>query len=95
MVPMAALAQDAANGGTVYEGTCVACHGADGTGAIGGLPDLADRLGKTDAELFDSVRNGFDGPGGIMPMPANGGNPNLTEQDVHDVIAYIRQTYGE
>jgi len=28
-------------------------------------------------------------------MPPNGGNPDLTEQDIRDVIAYIRKEFGK
>ncbi len=94
LLSTAAVAQDTANGGTIFNGTCVACHADDGGGAFGGVPNLSDRLVKSDDELFTSVRGGFESPGSIMAMPSNGGNPNLSEQDVRDVIAYIRETFG-
>ena len=94
LMSTAAIAQDAANGRDVYEITCVACHAENGRGAFEGVPDLSDRLAKSDDALFTSVRDGFESPGSMMAMPANGGNPNLTEQDVRDVIAYMRETYG-
>ncbi|MFH1820201.1 MAG: cytochrome c, partial [Pseudomonadota bacterium] len=27
-------------GQAVYNGTCIACHGSDGTGSLPGVPDL-------------------------------------------------------
>ncbi len=95
MVSTAAFAQDVDSGRTVFEGTCVACHGDNGRGAFEGVPNLASRLSKSDDELFTNISEGFESPGSIMAMPANGGNPDLTEQQVRDVIAYIRQAFGE
>ncbi len=89
-----AIAQDAANGATVYGGTCVACHAEDGGGAFQGVPDLAGRLGKSDDALFTSVRDGFESPGSMMAMPANGGNGSMSDEDIQDVIAYMRETFG-
>jgi hypothetical protein len=37
--------------------------------------------------------NGFQSPGSPMAMPARGGNPDFTDQDMLDVLAYVRATY--
>ena len=89
---------DAEKGQSVYGSTCVACHGAKGKGTIPGVPDFTKKKGvltKTDHELFDNIKNGFQSPGSFMAMPPLGGNPDLTDQDVKDVIAYIRQKFGK
>jgi len=90
-----ARAQDAENGRVVYEGTCVACHGANGRGAFEGVPNLSSRLAKSDDELFSNITEGYQSQGSFMAMPARGGNPDLTDQEIHDVIAYIRETFGD
>ena len=46
----------------LYATTCVACHGPAGKGALPGVPDLATRLGKSDAELAARFLNGLQSP---------------------------------
>jgi mono/diheme cytochrome c family protein len=87
----------AAAGKAIYSQTCVACHGADGKGAIPGVSDLTAAggpLSKSDAELTTSITSGYQRPGAMLAMPAKGGNPGLTESDVQAVIAYLRATFG-
>lgn len=87
---------DAGNGKAVYGETCVFCHGAKGKGEIPGVPDLTRKKGplaKTDAELFRNIADGFESPGSAMAMPARGGNPDLSDEEVHDVLAYLRQAF--
>ena len=80
---------DAANGGTLFGGSCAGCHGPDGTGGIdiGGTlsADLTVKVPSlTDEELGDLIMNGFN-----TAMP-----PQYTDaQDVADVIAYLRATF--
>lgn len=84
------------NGKAVFETTCFACHGKDGKGAIPGVPDFTKNnnpLSQPDEVLFDHVKNGFQSPGSMMPMPPLGGNPDLTDQDVRDAIFYLRQEF--
>lgn len=86
------------NGRIVYEETCIFCHGAKGKGGIPGVPDLTRKKGalaKTDAELFLNIANGFESPGSAMAMPARGGNPELSDAEVHDVLAYLREKFGK
>lgn len=86
-----------ANGKNVYEGTCIACHGADGTGALPGVPDFTDKggvLSNPDELLVERVLNGFQSEGSPMAMPAKGGNPNLTESDVRDVVRYLHSEFA-
>ncbi len=92
--PAAAVAE---RGADVYNQTCVACHGDDGSGALPGVPDFGAKAGvlsQTDAVLIDHILNGFQAPGSPMAMPAKGGNPNLTEEDVRAVLRYIRTRFG-
>ena len=91
-----ASAQVAA-GNAVYSQTCVACHGADGKGAIPGVADLTKAdgaLAKSDDELIKSITDGFQSPGAALAMPAKGGNPSLSESDIKAVLAYLRSAFG-
>lgn len=87
---------DPLRGKEVYSQTCFACHGADGKGAIDGVPDLtiADRrLAKPDEIVLMNIIKGYQSEGSIMAMPPMGGNPDLTEQDMADVLAYMRKEF--
>ena len=87
---------DSARGETLFNGPCIACHGPDGTGTIPGVPDFTKDggpLSKPDDVLFAHMRDGFQSGGG-MAMPPKGGNPSLTEQDLVDLLAYMRKAFG-
>ncbi|NOX95392.1 MAG: cytochrome c [Alphaproteobacteria bacterium] len=87
---------DPVRGAAVYSQTCIACHGADGKGTIPGIPDLTSakgRLTKIDDIVLTNMIKGFQSEGSLMAMPPKGGNPDLTDQDMADVLAYLRQEY--
>ena len=42
---LANAAGDSGRGAAVFNGTCIACHGSDGTGNLPGVPDLTERSG--------------------------------------------------
>ncbi len=91
-------ATDAAAGKAIYSQTCIACHGANGKGAIPGVADFTAKdgsLAKSDGELLKNISEGFQSPGSFMAMPPNGGNPTLMEADVRAVLAYLRAEFGE
>ena len=84
-------------GQVIYSQTCIACHGADGKGAIPGVADLTDgrgALSKPDEELLKSINEGFQSPGSVLAMPPRGGNPTLTEEGEKAVLAYLRTQFG-
>ena len=79
-----ALTGDATAGATTFSNTCAACHGADG--ASGYAANLVEEIpSKDDAFIVNIIING-DGGG----MPAQ----DLSDQEVADVLAYVRATFG-
>ncbi len=88
---------DAVIGKTLYGQTCAACHGMDAKG----LPKLGKDLTtstfvaeKTDPELLNFVKVGRQPSDPLnttgVAMPPKGGNPALTDQQIMDIIAYVR-----
>jgi mono/diheme cytochrome c family protein len=93
----AAPTGDPVRGKTLFDGTCAACHGTDAKG----LPNLGKNLvtsefekGKTDAQLVEFIKTGrpISDPANTtgVEMPPKGGNPNFTDQDLFDIVAYLR-----
>jgi len=76
-------------GGEVYIDQCASCHGAEGEGGIGPALNDRDLLRNTLDEIFFSViRSGV--PGTEMPgWSVDFGGP-LTDEDIRDVVAFIR-----
>lgn len=91
-------AGDATVGQELFVSTCSACHGPEGEGIEGLGKDLTESefvAGLSDAELLDFVKTGRpashpDNTTGIE-MPPKGGNPALTDDQILDIIAYIRE----
>lgn len=90
-------AGDPLQGKQYFDQTCSACHGMDAKG----LPKLGKDLTtstfvseKSDAELLDFVKKGraVDDPLNTtgIAMPPKGGNPALTDQQIVDIIAYVK-----
>ena len=94
----AAVAANATDVGlAVYERGCIACHGADGTGSLLGVPDLtgpSSRLSQDPALLLRHARDGFRSPGSPMAMPARGGDPALTDAELAAALHYMRSTFA-
>lgn len=97
--PVAAVVGDAAAGETVFMSVCIACHGPDAKGVTGlgkslHASDSEFVRSETDDELVAFILAGRtpDDPLNTtgVGMPAKGGNPAITEQQLHDVVAYIR-----
>lgn len=83
-------------GEVVFNGTCIACHGSDGSGSLPGVPDLTGRTGllsQQDAILLKRMREGFQSPGSPMAMPPRGGDPALTDADLKAVLKYMRKEF--
>ncbi len=96
-VPTRSTAATDLSGAEIYQQTCVACHGQDGTGAVPGAPDLtaADGpLAQDDGILLRHITEGFKTPGSPMAMPPKGGNPALGGADIQRVLGYLREKFG-
>ena len=80
-----------ADGEKLYNETCTACHGKDGTGGELGPPVAAQNrryLRRTDQEIFDAIQNGISG----TQMPPYAGQ--FTDEQIWRVTAYIRGLRG-
>jgi disulfide bond formation protein DsbB len=95
--PSAALTGDPAAGKELFAGTCIACHGPAGEGLPGLGKDMTSSefiAGKTDAELIAFIKKGRDpsdplNTTGVAMLP-KGGNPALTDQNLADIVAFVR-----
>lgn len=90
-------AGDSAAGQEVFAGTCATCHGPDGKGITGLGKDFTTSqfvADSTDAELvaFLEVGRLADDPANTtgVAMPPKGGNPSLDDEDLADVVAFVR-----
>ena len=95
-MPTSSIAKQG-DGKAVFTQTCIACHGADGKGAVPGAPDFTSASGplsKSDDVLLQHVINGFRSPGNALAMPPRGGNPGLSDSDLREALAYIRKQFG-
>ena len=89
--PAASAASAPAKAGdAVYNSACVACHAA----GVAGAPKLDDkaawesRMGQGVDGLVSSVLNGKGA------MPARGGNPALSEQEIRNAVDYMLKQAG-
>jgi len=94
-----ALKASLTRGAAVYKNVCITCHQADG----GGLPPINPPLIKTQYVLGDKARLShivlaglaerieIDGEEYKQPMPAQA---HLTDQQVADVLTYVRNSFG-
>ena len=86
-------------GERVYNQYCKACHMADGTGIRGMHPPLVNNKtvnGKTE-RLIEVTMKGMSGKVVIDGVEYNGIMPphtHLTNQQIADVITYIRQNFS-
>jgi disulfide bond formation protein DsbB len=96
----AGLGGDAAKGQALFTGTCSACHGPDATGITGLGKNLTTSTfvaEKTDEELMAFIKTGRPASDPLnttgVDMPPKGGNPALSDQDLADIIAFIRSIH--
>jgi mono/diheme cytochrome c family protein len=79
-------------GQQVYLQACLVCHGDDGTGGMPGVPDLSGNkaLFEDQERLLSRMKQGISTPGAPVTMPPNGGNPDLTEDQIKAALDYLR-----
>jgi mono/diheme cytochrome c family protein len=89
-------------GERAYAQTCAACHGVNGQG----MPNQGANLkissfiaSRTDDQVVDFVKAGRlpTDPFSTMRliMPPNGGNPTLSDAQLHQIVTYLRQVQRE
>lgn len=91
------LAAWIASGDKLFHTTCVACHGKGGVGVPGNGKALTGNVfvaSLDDDGLLEFISRGR-GPTDAgnttgIQMPPKGGNPALSEDDILDIIAYLR-----
>ena len=95
------LEQSIKRGEEVYTANCITCHMQSGEGMEGAYPPLAKAdfitKDKTGRKSIGVVLNGLSGEITVngkkynVPMPAQN---YLTDQQVADVLNYVRNTWG-
>jgi disulfide bond formation protein DsbB len=88
---------DPAAGQQAFASTCISCHGPDAKGMTGLGKDLTTSeflKSKTNAEMVAFLQTGRPASDPLnttgVDMPPKGGNPALTEQDLANIIAFLR-----
>lgn len=94
--PVAISAGDAVVGKDLYL-VCAGCHGTDGAGLPNNGKDLTTSefiKGLTDEEFVEYIKTGrpISDPLNTtgVDMPPKGGNPAFTDEDLLNVVAYVR-----
>lgn len=87
----------AANGQELFKTTCAACHGQNAEGIDGLGTDMHDNAfvqaqSNADLIVFLAVGRSTTDPDNTtgVDMPAKGGNSSLTDQDLSDIVDYLR-----
>lgn len=86
-------------GKAVFTKYCLACHQADGSGVPGMHPPLTPGswVGKDPKELVAIMMKGLSGKIEVNGVTFNGFMPSqaqLTDEEIADVLSYIRSSFG-
>ena len=91
------MSGDAAHGEELFASTCSACHGPGGIGIEGLGKDMTQSefiANQTDTDLITFIKVGRTTSDPLnttgIDMPPKGGNPSLSEDDLNDIVTYIR-----
>jgi len=82
------------SGQQVFAQVCKTCHEA----GIAGAPKIGDkslwtpRIAEGESTLVQHAINGYQGKSGVMPP--KGGNPGLTDDEVHRAVVYMADQAG-
>jgi mono/diheme cytochrome c family protein len=93
-------AQNMQKGKKIYEARCLACHQADG----GGVPNMnapldaaSNVVGKDIARLVRIIRYGYNervALDGFYYSNAMTANPDLKDNEIADLLTYIRNSWS-
>jgi len=77
------------DGQQIYQASCVACHGTGIAGApkVGDKSHWAARMLTGTEALYRNALTGMQSSVGVMP--AKGGNPSLSDQDVKAAVDFM------
>lgn len=99
LLPQATWAADPDHGQELYETYCTQCHGLAGKGNGINTPHLSvqprnhtdrdEMSARTDEELIKAIMQGGQAVNKSILMPNWDGN--LSDEDVTDIVAYLRQ----
>ncbi|HVP42500.1 MAG TPA: c-type cytochrome [Terriglobales bacterium] len=92
-MPPLTLSGDAKRGVTLFLGNCAGCHGMNGRGGV--APEIGNPVfqkAASDELIVRTIRHGRQGT--AMPAFQRPDAPAFSDQDVADVLAYVR-TLGE
>lgn len=96
-VPVQTSKGDPTGGQALFTGTCSACHGPTGEGIQGLGKNLVTSefvAGQTDDDLVGFIKVGRDPSDPLnttgVSMPPKGGNPALKDEDLYNIVAYLR-----
>lgn len=81
-------------GADVYGQVCKTCHetGLAGAPKAGDKAAWGPRIAEGEKTLVQHAIGGFQGKTGVMPP--KGGNPDLTDDEVHRAVAYLANLAG-
>ena len=87
--PVAQAAVDAGKGAELFKKTCAMCHqtGVAGAPKLGDKADWGPRIAQGKDTLYKHAIEGFNGNKGAMP--AKGGSPSLSDDDVKVAVDFI------
>ena len=93
------LAESVKRGEAVYNSTCISCHQVNGAGVPGVFPPLAksDYLMGDAKKAIRTVLHGLEGEITVNGEPYNQQMPSqshLSDQQVADVLNYVRNNWG-
>lgn len=96
---------DRTHGLQLYRSTCAACHGQGGAGIEGLAPPLdgSEYIKGPVQRLGLVLLHGMKGPLTVngqryefnAQMPGLSANPNMSDQDITDIITYLSNAFGE
>ncbi|MGK7394070.1 MAG: c-type cytochrome [Candidatus Cyclobacteriaceae bacterium M3_2C_046] len=83
----------------IYNKYCIVCHQSDGNGVPGLYPPITETemVNGDKTELINIILNGMSGPVEVKGEPYNNIMPAqdfLSDQEIADVLTYIRSNFG-